>query len=240
MKLANWFKDKEQDLPLLGIESFKTFIEVCNNFAKWALDDVSMSTQFDKYKIWTCPVLAKDIKKVKDVVERYTSMKKLLWYYNNVIVENKPIIFYMSLDFINNKWNFEYGISNGFKLFKVGEFEYTIDTKLPEHEIVKYVSVELDDFNIREHLLLYKIRKDFTTFNPGYCQIMSPVISDKTVILKTQNLGQWHNNKPAYGEKERLLEIFKEWAINYKWSNSVILIIRPSYSNSIDFIIKLN
>lgn len=239
MKLADWLKTGVDDLPLLGKESFNTFLKICSHFAKWALDDISLATKNDKYKIWTCPVKSNQIKEVKSLLERYNSMKKLLHYYNNSVVENKPISLYMSLNFINRKWMFEYGISNGNKLFKVGEFEYTTTTQLPEHEIVKYINSELEEFNSREHLLLYRIRKDMITFNPGYCQITEPIILNKTVVMTTYNLGVWNKDgKLENGEKEKYLEIFKEWAIQYQWAKMITLIVRPQTKQSIDFIIK--
>lgn len=240
MELAKWLTTEIDKLPTLGYESFKTFIKICSKFSKWALDDISLANKNDKYKVWTCPVKSSDIKNIKGVIERYDSMKKLLKYYNDSIVENKPITFFMSLDFVNNKWNFEYGISNGNKLFTIGEFNYTITTKLPENELVKYIISELEEFNIREHLLLYKIRKDMITFNPGYCQITEPVLLNKNVVMSVYNLGIWNSNgQLENGEKEKYLEIFKKWCLDYKWANLVSIIVRPKINNSIDFIIKL-
>lgn len=240
MELAKWMKTNVDELPLLGIESFKTFLKISSIFSKWALDDISLSIKTDKYKIWTCPVKSTDITKIKGVLERYSSMKKLLKYYNDSIVENKNISFFMSLNYINNNWNFEYGINNGDKLYVIGEFNYTLNTKLPESELIKYVSSELEDFNSREHLLLYKLRKDMTCFNPGYCQITEPIIMDKTIIMTVYNLGIWNDNDILEtGEKEKYLDIFKSWCLDYKWSSLVTIIVRPKIKKSIDFIIKL-
>lgn len=240
MKLSKWLSSSSTELPMLGKESFNTFLKVCSHFAKWALDDISLATKNDKYKIWSCPVKSGDIKKVKAILERYTSMKKILKHYNESVVENKPIIFFMSLNYINNKWNFEYGLCNGNDLFIAGEFEYTMTTNLPKNEIVKYISSELKDFNSREHLLLYKMRKDLVTFNPGYCQITEPIILNRTIILTVYNLGLWNDNgELENGEKETYLEMFLNWAKPYKWAPLVTLIVRPKIKNSIDFIIKL-
>lgn len=240
MELAKWMKTDIDDLPMLGKESFKTFLKICSMFSKWALDDISLSIKNDKYKIWTCPVKASDIKKIKSILERYTSMKKLLKHYNDSIVENRSISFYMSLNFINNKWNFEYGISNGTNLYVIGEFEYTATLKLPENELIKYISSELENFNSREHLLLYKMRKDMVSFNPGYCQITEPIIMNKNIITTVYNLGIWNSNgELEVGEKEKYLDIFKTWCLEYKWASLVTIIVRPKIKNSIDFIIKL-
>jgi hypothetical protein len=166
-------------------------------------------------------------------------MKLLLHYYNINIVENKNIIFYICLDWIENKWHLEYGITNNKKLYKIGEFEYTINIKLPENELLKYILNDLDDFNPREHLILYQIKKDAQLFNPGYCQINDPVLSNKEITISTYNLGIWHNGKLENGEAEKYLNVLKDFVKTMKWWNLVKLIVRPLNNGLIDFIIQL-
>lgn len=239
MELATWLKKENENFPILGLDSFNTFLKVCSEFAEWALDDIGLANRSNSYKIWTCKIKADKIKDVKNIIERYSSMKLLLHYYNINIVENNNIALYIKLDWEENKWVISYGITNNKKLFKIGEFDFNISTKLPEHKILKYINDEIDDFNPREHLMLFRIKQDAFLFDPGYCQITDPQIIDKEIIISTYNLGQWADQGIVNGETEKYLNVFKDWVKNQKWWAQVHLIIRPRKNKWMDFILKL-
>lgn len=239
MELALWLQSDKTNFPILGLDSFSTFLKVCAEFSHWALDDIGLANRNNAYKIWMCWVKPEDVKKVKDVLERYTSMKLLSHYYDINIVERNMVGLYVKLDWEEDKWGFSYGITNNKKLFKVGEFDYTFNTKLPEHKILKYVTDEIQDFNPRQHLLLYKIKQDCTTFNPGYCQRTDPQIIENEVVISTFNLGQWSEQGLVNGESEKWIGVFKDWVKTQKWWNSVHLILRPRKDKWMDFILKL-
>lgn len=239
MELASWLKVDNENFPILGLDSFNTFLKVCSEFSEWALDDIGLANRNDAYKIWVCKIKSEQINDVKSILERYTSMTLLSHYYNINIVENNSISLYIKLDWEQNKWIMSYGITNNKKMFNVGEFDFTFTTKLPENKILKYINEDISDFNPREHLLLYKIKKDIILFNPGYCQITDPLIINKEIILTTYNLGQWIDINLAPGEAEKYLNIFQVWVSSKSWWNQVHLIIRPKQNKSIDFVIKL-
>jgi len=237
--LAPWLQPSDEKFPLLGKESFETFLKICAEFSEWALDDIGLATRNDAYKVWVCPVHSDKLKNVKGIIERYSSMKLLLHHYNKNIVENGTVSLYIKLDWLENKWEMSYGITNGKKMFKVGEFPYTVSTEVPASTLMKYIKDELDDFNPREHLVLYRIKQDASSFNPGYCQITDPMLINKQVIITTFNLGVWHNGTIQGGEPERLLNVMKDWVKTQKWWNLVRLTVRPGTNGMIDFIIQI-
>lgn len=239
MELAAWLKTDQENFPILGLESLATFLKICAEFSQWALDDIGLANRSNSYKIWTCWIKPEDAANVKSVVERYSSMKLLSHYLNINIVEQNKIGLYFKLDWEENKWNFSYGITNNKKLFKVGEFEYNLNVKMPESEILKYVVDEIDDFDAREHLLLFKIKQDFILFNPGYCKRTDPQIIDKEVIISCHNLGVWTDQGLATGESQKYLDIFKAWVATQKWWSNVHLIVRPKLDKWIDFVLKI-
>jgi hypothetical protein len=239
MELASWIKKDNDKFPILGLESFNTFLKVCAEFSEWALDDIGLSNRNNSYKIWVCKIKPEQINKVKEILERYTSMALILQYYNINIVENNAIALYVKLDWEENKWVMSYGITNNKKLFKGGEFDYTFNTELPENKILKYIIEDINDFNPREHLLLFIIKKNIFLFDPGYCQISDPLIVDKEIVLSTYNLGQWIEQDIALGEAEKYLNVFKNWVKTQKWWNQVHLIVRPRKNKWMDFVIKL-
>jgi len=239
MELASWLQSDKTNFPILGLDIFSTFLKVCAEFSQWALDDIGLANRNNAYKIWVCWIKPEDAKKVKEVLARYTSMKLLSHYYDINIVERNMIGLYVKMDWNENRWEFSYGITNNKKMFKVGEFDYTFNTKLPEHKILKYVVDEIEDFNPRQHLLLYKIKQDCTMFNPGYCQRTDPQVIDKEVVISAFNLGQWSEHGLVNGEPEKWIGVFKDWVKTQKWWNSVHLVLRPRKDKWMDFVLKL-
>ncbi len=239
MELANWLKADKANFPILGLDSFETFLKVCSEFSEWILDDIGLANRNNAYKVWVCWIKPDDVQKIKEVIERYTSMKLLSHYYNLNIVENNKIGLYIKLDWEQNKWVFSYGITNNKKMYKVGEFDYTFNIKLPENEILKYVIDEIDDFDPRQHLLLFKIKQDCALFNPGYCQRTDPQIINKEVVISAHNLGHWNEAGLANGEAEKYVEVFKDWVKTQKWWNSVVIVLRPRKNMWMDFVLKL-
>lgn len=240
MELAKWLKGEDIDnFPELGKESFSTFLKICKEFSDWALDDIGLANRSNSYKVWVCKVKSEDLSKVKEILERYTSMQKLLHYYNINIVENNFIAFYIRLNWEQNKWIMSYGITNNQKLFKVGEFEYTITTKLPEQQILKYINDIISDFNPRQHLALFKIKQQMFEFNPGYCQITDPQIIDNCVIISAYNLGIWTEYGWSKGENQKYLEVFKDWVKTKPWWSIVHLIIVERKNKWVDFKLQI-
>lgn len=240
MELSKWLKGEDIDnFPNMGKESFNTFLKICLEFSNWALDDIGLANRANAYKIWVCKVQSEDLSKVKNIIERYSSMKKLLHYYNKNIVENNFIAFYIKLNWIQNKWMMSYGITDNKDLYKIGEFEYNISTVLPQQQILKYINDTIGDFNPREHLTLFKIKQDMFSFNPGYCQITDPQIINKEIILSTYNLGIWTDNGLQNGEGDKYMEVFKDWVRTQVWFNLVYLIVKPKNDKWMDFKITL-
>lgn len=239
--LSDWLNSKPEELKLVGLKSFDTFLKVISNFSDIILDDIGLANRNNAYKIWTTWIKPDKIKDIKEVIERYSSMKLLKHYYDINIIETKKIGLYIKLDWIENKWEMSYGITNDKKLYKVGEFEYNFTTKLPESKILKYLLDEIDDFNPREHLKLFKIKKDLALFVPGYCQILDPQIINKEIILTTYNLGQWlDNGQLVNGEADKYIKIFKDFVKNQTWWQDCHLVLRPQRAAKIiQFVIKL-
>ncbi len=239
MNIANWLQNKNlESFPLLGIESFESFTKLCSIVSKWALDDSGLANRSDSYKIWVCWV--KDTAKLKDSVSKYKSMNLLSHYLDVEIVENSQIGLYIKLDWLTNKWQITYGITNNKKLFKIGEFDYTINTKLPNSSILKYINDEIGEFNPRTHYMLRIIKKSLYLFDPGYCQRQDPYIINNQCILSCYGLGQWtDNNTMNEDEAYKWVDSLKTWVATKEWWNSVKLTCKVRTDKWIDFIIEL-
>ena len=72
MQLLDWLKGENIDtFPILGLDSFNTFIKICENVSKWALDDSGLANRSDSYKIWVCWQKESDLAKMIDLLEKY-------------------------------------------------------------------------------------------------------------------------------------------------------------------------
>lgn len=237
--LNDWLKGESLDtFPLLGLESFSTFIKICEEVSKWALDDNGLANRSESYKVWVCWLKDKKYNDLVSILDRYKSMALMLHYLNVNIVENQQIGLYIKLDFIIDKWQLSYGITNNKKMYKVGEFCWNITIKLPQSEILKYINSEIEDFNPREHYLLNIIKKSIFKFDPGQCIRQDPFILSNECILSCQNLGIWTNNTQSEDEANKWLNVFKSWVSEQQWWNNVILKVKIRPDNWIDFIIK--
>lgn len=236
-KISNWLLNNDLDsFPILGYESFNSFIKVCESVSKWAVDDSGLANRADSYKIWIC--IVKDVDKLKNILEKYKSLNLLNHYLNKEIVENSKISLYIKLDYLSNKWMLSYGITNDKKLYKIGEFEYNISIKLPTSEILKYVKDDIEDFDPRKNYLLRLIKKDFYSFDPGTCQRLDPVIISGECVLSCNNLGIWDNNTMSETEANKWLEIFKSWVGGQKWWDMVKLKVKARRDKWIDFSVQ--
>lgn len=237
MELANYLKDVK-DWPILGMESFETFLKICEQVSEWAIDDIGLGNRADVYKIWACWIKKQSLQDLKKITERYKSMKLLTHYIDVNIVESNNIALYILLDW-KNKWVMSYGITNNKALFKVGEFDFNASIKLPESKILKYVKEDVEDFDSRKHFLLRQIKNDMVLFDPGYCQREDAMISQNEIITSTKGLGKWANGQLMEGEAERLLDVFKNWVKEQKWWSLAFLVVKPRKDGWIDFIVRL-
>jgi hypothetical protein len=51
MQESDFLKDKNIDFPILGLESFKTFLKLCEEVSQHALEDVGLANRANVYKI---------------------------------------------------------------------------------------------------------------------------------------------------------------------------------------------
>lgn len=239
MNISNWLQNKDiKSFPLLGFDSFHSFIKLCESCSKWALDDIGLANRSNTYKIWVSWI--KDIKLLKQNVDKYKSLNLLAHYLNIEIVENNQIGLYICLDWIQNKWQMSYGITNNKKLYKIGEFIYTVNLELPSSSILKYVKDDIFEFNPRTNYLLRLIKSDMYLFDPGYCQRQDPYITNNKCILTCQGLGEWsENNTMNEDEAYKWLDIFKVWVSSMSWWKDVKLTTKIRKEGFIDFIIEI-
>ncbi len=240
MELSNWLIGKNIDtFPLLGLESFSTFVKICGEISKWALDDIGLAGRNNTYKIWVCWQKEGGLDLLRSTVERYKSMQLLLHYININIVEGNQTGLYVKLDWVQNKWVMSYGITDNKKIYKIGEFAYNHSTKLPESEILKYVLDEISDFNSREHFILHCVRGSLNFFDPGYCQRQDPYILNKKCVMSVNGLGNWVNGVMMDDEANKWLETFKKWVATQEWWQMVKLTVKLRKESWMDFIVEI-
>ena len=237
MNIANWLQSKDiNTFPLLELDGFKTFIKLCEIVSNNALDDSGLANRSNSYKIWVCWI--KDNTKFINEIDKYKSMNLLKHYLEVSVIETGTLGLYIKLDYIENKWKMSYGLTDNKKLYKIGEFDYTINLKIEANSIMKYINEEIGEFDPRNHYILRLVKHSIITFNPGYCQRQDAYINNNQVILTCQGLGNWINNTLANDEANRLLGILRIWVSKQEWWNLVKIQCIVKKNGYIDFIIE--
>jgi len=237
INLANWIADNGE-WPLLGIESFSTFLKVCGTVNKWAIDDIGLANRANIYKIWTLWQPESNIEKLETEVEKWPSMQSLQHHIRVNLTDKAKIGLYIALDW-KDGWIMSYGLTNNKALYAIGQFRYTPVTKLPESEIIKWINEDLSDFNPRDHYALMNIKQSLILFDPGPCKREDPIIDKREVVVSVKNLGNWNNDQLQSGQAEIILEKFRTWVATMKWWTETKIAIRPRTGGWIDFIIRL-
>lgn len=236
IKINNWLKGEDIDtFPILGYDTFNTFIKLCETIKSSLLLDNGLSNRSESFKIWVSWNRDKSYNEILSIIDRYKSMKLMSHYLKLNILENDQIGFYIKLNFENKNWNINYGITNNKKLYKIGEFIWNITVKMPDNEILKYFKSEIDDFNPRQQYLLFLVKKTIYKFNPGVCVRLDPYLLNNECIVSCQNLIIKTDN--IENEANIWLNIFKNWVSEQEWWNNVILKVKIRKDNWIDFII---
>jgi hypothetical protein len=162
---------------------------------------------------------------VKSIFNRFSSLKR---YVNDVPYDRNEIELYYG---IKDNGLFEYGIVNQ----PIGQFKLSTS-------VIKWIlgldlksaynlKKSLVNFNFNELMLISKIKKDLTSFNPGFFDKKSKVcVSDRVISIGYYNIGTWDNGQLDLGEYENIKQNFNNWIINKKWSDKVQYNVKPNNS----------
>ncbi len=139
--------------------------------------------------------------------------------------------------------NFEYGIAYE-NLLPIGQFKLNqsvIKWLLSlESKSAFSLKKELVNLSYSDILTFGQIKREVTTFNPGYFERkLTPQIKDRVFSFGFYGVGKWDNGKLDEGEFMNIKNNFTTWLLSKKWGGKVLISVPHPKSFWINLHIKL-
>jgi hypothetical protein len=228
--------------PLVGRESFDTFLQVAEALCSYAVDDLSLSVQNDRLKCYVCWVDPKDADRLDKLLARYASMRLAAVWVEKAFTESVRRGLYYSLGQLDGgDWQLQYGLTDGQDLYVVGQFAFDADLQVPVSSVTKHFRQELLPFSPKTYSLLNLARKGMKAFSPGPCSLGEPQVVDGSVIIQAHMLGVWDRDQTlvwAKGEPEKYVRAFQEFVAAQPWGDKVELVLKVIGNGYAAFIVK--
>ena len=162
------------------------------------------------------------------VKQIFTRFKSLSMYLDTIDYGKNEVNLYFGL---KSDGNFEYGISYD-NLTPIGQFKLSQSiTKWIlslESKSAQSLKKELVNLNLSDILTLGRIKNDMLTFNPGYHEKrLAPMLKDRIISFGYFGLGKWDNGRLDEGELMNIKNNFTTWLLNKKWSDKILISIKP-------------
>ena len=162
------------------------------------------------------------------VKQIFTRFKSLSMYLDTIDYGKNEVNLYFGL---KTDGNFEYGVSydslSPIGQFKLGQSIVKWILSL-ESKSAQSLKKELVNLSLSDILTLGRIKNDMLTFNPGYHEKkLSPMLRDRVISFGYFGVGKWDNGKLDEGELMNVKNNFTTWLLNKKWSEKILISVKP-------------
>lgn len=162
---------------------------------------------------------------VKQIFSRFKSLTK---YLHLIDYQQNETNLYFG---VTISGQFEYGIQYE-QRFPIGQFKLSqsiIKWILSlESKSAQSLKKEIVNLNYTDLLNLGQIKRDMSTFNPGYFEKrLNPMLRDKIITFGFYGIGRWDNGKLDEGEYQNIKNNFTNWLMSKKWGNKVLISVKP-------------
>ena len=162
---------------------------------------------------------------VKQIFSRFKSLTR---YLHLVDYQQNNLNLYFG---VNTSGQFEYGIQYE-QRFPIGQFKLSqsvIKWLLSlESKSAQSLKKEIVNLNYSDLLTLGQIKRDMTTFTPGYFEKrLYPMLRDRVITFGFYGVGRWDNGKLDEGEYQNLKTNFTNWLMSKKWGSKVLISVKP-------------
>jgi hypothetical protein len=218
-----------QDLPkMVGRQSFNYFIELIEKTCDYFVDDLSLATINNRYKIFTGKVKEDKKSQILENLDEYSSLDICKHWLNKTPV-NYNYTFYFSPYYKNNKWLMDYGVVIDTNLYVCGRFNLnsSVINSLINSKLLAEFNLQFTKTDLRTHFMLNKIKSDMYFLDLGPCKKNYPTVYNNTVSVIFYDLGQWifdmGINTWAVGQSEKYSKLFQEWSKTKTWGSMIKL-----------------
>lgn len=162
----------------------------------------------------------------KAVMARYSSLSRFV---DDIDYTNNDILLYFGLKCDSS---IEFGTMSENELTKFGNFKINAS-------VIKWITtLDLKSaFSLKKELVnltntdistLCSIKNDMLQYSPGQYDTTMPItLTDKILSFGYQNVGQWDNGSLDSGEFENIKSNFISWISTKKWSDKVLISVKP-------------
>jgi hypothetical protein len=162
---------------------------------------------------------------VKQIFSRFKSLTR---YLHLVDYQQNSLNLYFG---VNTYGQFEYGIQYE-QRFPIGQFKLSqsvIKWILSlESKSAQSLKKEIVNLNFSDLLTIGQIKRDMSTFTPGYFEKkLYPMVRDRIITFGFYGVGRWDNGKLDEGEYQNLKTNFTNWLMSKKWSSKVLISVKP-------------
>ena len=208
----------ETEQVMAGKNLFKCYLKVFTSLG-FKNTEVSWENTPDDFLIYLSTP-STDVNKVKLVMSRYKYFND---YINSVdYIHNECSLFYG----VKCDGTFQYGICSETQIIPIGTFKLTkgilnwiLVLDSPSASRLKRSLISLD---INKISLLCKIKREMKKFIPGSSEKKSkPVISNDIITFGYYGIGKWDNDKIDSGEMENIKTNFKNFLVQFSWSDKI-------------------
>lgn len=229
--------------PLVGRESFDTFLQIAEQLTKHAVDDLSLSVQNDRLKTYVCWIKPEEGPTLTKLLSRYASMKLAVMWLEKAFTDSMRKGLYYSLQLLpGGDWQVQYGLTDGSNLYVIGQFALDMAAqKFPVSAVTKHFIEDMTPWDPKALALLDAVRKDIKSFDPGPCSLPDAQVVDNTVTQPCHMLGTWNKGQTlewAEGEAEKYLKVYQQWVRSKSWWQEVELVLRIVGNGWVYFVVK--
>lgn len=161
-----------------------------------------------------------DVAKVRSIFSRFKSLSLLT---NSIDYSFNSCGLYFGL---KTNLTFDYGFMCDNNI-PIGSFKFNKSTlnwilllDSPSCLIMKKDLLSLD---INKIILFSKITEEMKKFNVNHSKKSGPILNGDVISFGYYGVGKWDNDKLDDGEYLNLKTNFKNWLMNYKWSEKILV-----------------
>lgn len=222
----------ESNQILGGKNLFKCFLKVIT-----ALGQKNINIDFKSYSdnfIFLYKTLELPVNDVKSVMSRYQYFDQFISSLD--YTQNECQLYYG----ITSKLDFQYGIMNDTQVIPFGQIKITKGVvnyllTLSSPSLVN-MKMNLVNFDINKLILISKIKESMKSFSIGsFDSKKSTMINKDVITFGYYGIGKWDNGKIDENEIENVKSNFRNFLIQFKWSDKVQISVTSN-----DFWLYLN
>jgi hypothetical protein len=215
--------DVQSEVTVAGKGIFTSFLKCLTALGKKESNPSWENCPDDFLLYYYFPDLEAEV--VKQIFSRFKSLSR---YIQLLDYQQNNVSIYFG---VNTYGQFEYGFQYEQRL-PIGQFKLSqsvikwllsVDSKSAQS-----LKKEIVNLSYQDLLTIGQIKRDMTTFTPGYFEKrLYPMLRDRIITFAFYGVGKWDNGKLDEGEYQNIKTNFTNWLMSKKWGGKVLISVKP-------------